>query len=94
MTHKFAVVVDKDFYYNVQNNDDFYFKVIVLDVIRSLVEESDIAKKYSEDLFYKCAKSISDEVKMFEDEKTIFFYLELSSGYLDIFLEKPLDDLQ
>ena len=94
MTHKFAVVVDKKFYDNIQNNNDFYLRVIVLDVIRALVEESDIAKKYSEDLFYKCAKSISDEVKMFEDEETIIFYLELSSGYLDNFFEKPLDDLE
>jgi hypothetical protein len=44
MTHKFAVVVDKKFYNNIQNNNDFYLRVIVLDVIRALVEESDIAK--------------------------------------------------
>jgi hypothetical protein len=31
---------------------------------------------------------------MFEDEKAVIFYLELSSGYLDNFFENPLDDLE
>ena len=94
MTHKFAVVVDKKFFDKVQNTHDFYLRIIVLDVIRSLVDETETASKYSSDLFYKCAKSIASEVKVFEDENSIIFYLELSSGYLDIFFEKPLDDFE
>jgi hypothetical protein len=31
---------------------------------------------------------------MFEDEKTVIFYLELSSGYLDDFFQEPLDDFE
>jgi hypothetical protein len=93
MTHKFAVVIDKTFYNKVQNNNDFYLRVIVLDVIRALVDESEATEKYSNKLFYKCAKSIASEVKVFEDESSIIFYLELSSGYLEDFFEKPLDDL-
>ena len=93
MTHKFAVVVDKKFFDKVQNTHDFYLRIIVLDVIRSLVDETETASKYSSDLFYKCAKSIASEVKVFEDENSIIFYLELSSGYLDDFFEKPLDDI-
>ena len=93
MTHKFAVVVDKNFFNNIQNNHDFYLRVIVLDVIRALVDESEATEKYSNELFYKCAKSIVSEVKVFEDENSIIFYLELSSGYLEVFFEKPLDDL-
>jgi hypothetical protein len=31
---------------------------------------------------------------MFEDEKSVIFYLELSSVYLDDFFEKPLDDFE
>ena len=94
MTHKFAVVVDKKFFDKVQNTHDFYLRIIVLDVIRSLVDETETAAKYSSDLFYKCAKSIASEVKVFEDENSIIFYLELSSGYLDNFFEKPLDDFE
>lgn len=94
MTHKFAVVVDKKFFDKVQNTHDFYLRIIVLDVIRSLVDETETASKYSSDLFYKCAKSIASEVKVFEDENSIIFYLELSSGYLEDFFEKPLDDLE
>ena len=93
MTHKFAVVVDKNFFNNIQNNHDFYLRVIVLDVIRALVDESEATEKYSNELFYKCAKSIASEVKVFEDESSVIFYLELSSGYLEDFFEKPLDDL-
>ena len=62
MTHKFAVVIDKTFYNKVQNNNDFYLRVIVLDVIRALVDESEATEKYSNKLFYKCAKSIASEV--------------------------------
>jgi hypothetical protein len=94
MTHKFAVVVDKTFYNKIQNNSDFYLRVIVLDVIRALVPDEESVDKYSSDIFYKCAKSIANEVRMFEDENSFIFYLELSSGYLDDFFEKPLDDLE
>lgn len=94
MTHKFAVVVDKTFYNKVQHNNDFYLRVIVLDVIRALVPNEESVDKYSSDIFYKCAKSIANEVRMFEDENSVIFYLELSSGYLDDFFEKPLDDLE
>jgi hypothetical protein len=94
MTHKFAVVVDKTFYNKIQNNSDFYLRVIVLDVIRALVPDEESVDKYSSEIFYKCAKSIADEVRMFEDEKSIIFYLELSSGYLNNFFEEPLDDLE
>lgn len=94
MTHKFAVVVDKTFYNKVQHNNDFYLRVIVLDVIRALVPNEESVDKYSSDIFYKCAKSIASEVKIFEDKNSIIFYLELSSGYLDDFFEKPLDDLE
>jgi hypothetical protein len=94
MTHKFAVVVDKTFYNKVQHNNDFYLRVIVLDVIRALVPNEESVDKYSSDIFYKCAKSIASEVKIFEDKNSIIFYLELSSGYLDDFFEKPLDDFE
>ena len=94
MTHKFAVVVDKTFYNKVQHNNDFYLRVIVLDVVRALVPDEDGVEKYSSDIFYKCAKSIASEVKVFEDENSVIFYLELSSGYLDDFFEKPLDDFE
>jgi len=94
MIHKFAVIVDKTFYNDIQNNSDFYLRVLVLDVIRALVPNEESADKYSSDIFYKCAKSISKEVKMLEDEKSVIFYLELSSGYLDDFFEKPLDDFE
>lgn len=94
MTHKFAIIVDKTFYNKVQHNNDFYLRVIVLDVIRALVPNEESVDKYSSDIFYKCAKSIANEVRMFEDENSVIFYLELSSGYLDDFFEKPLDDLE
>ena len=94
MIHKFAVIVDKTFYNDIQNNSDFYLRVLVLDVIRALVPNEESADKYSSDIFYKCAKSISKEAKMLEDEKSVIFYLELSSGYLDDFFEKPLDDFE
>jgi hypothetical protein len=94
MTHKFAIVVDRNFYEKVQNNNDFYLRVLVLDVIRALSDESEAVEKYSSEIFYKCAKSIAGEVKVFEDENSVIFYLELSSGYLDDFFEKPLDDLE
>jgi hypothetical protein len=94
MTHKFAVIVDKKFYNQIQNNSDFYLRVLVLDVIRALIPNEESADKYSSDIFYKCAKSISNAVRMFEDEKSIIFYLELSSVYLDDFFEKPLDDFE
>lgn len=94
MIHKFAVIVDKNFFDKIHNNHDFYLKIIVLDVIRSLVDETEAAEKYSNDLFYKCAKNIASEVKVFEDKNSIIFYLELSSGYLEDFFEKPLDDFE
>ena len=94
MIHKFAVVVDKTFYNKVQHNNDFYLRVIVLDVVRALVPDEESVDKYSSDIFYKCAKSIASEVKIFEDKNSIIFYLELSSGYLDDFFEKPLDDFE
>jgi hypothetical protein len=94
MTHKFAVVIDKTFYNKVQNDNDFYLRVIVLDVVRALVPDEESVDKYSSDIFYKCAKSIASEVKIFEDKNSIIFYLELSSGYLDDFFEKPLDDFE
>ena len=94
MTHKFAVIVDKIFYNKIQNNSDFYLRVLVLDVIRALAPDEGSVDKYSSDIFYKCAKSISKEVKMLEDEKAVIFYLELSSGYLDNFFENPLDDFE
>ena len=94
MTHKFAVIVDKTFYNKIQNNSDFYLRVLVLDVIRALAPDEGSVDKYSSDIFYKCAKSISKEVKMLEDEKAVIFYLELSSGYLDNFFENPLDDFE
>jgi len=58
MTHKFAVVVNKTFYDKVQYNNDFYLRVLVLDVIRALSDESEAVEKYSTEIFYKCAKSI------------------------------------
>lgn len=94
MTHKFAVIVEKNFYNQIQHNSDFYLRVLVLDVIRALVPDEGSVDKYSSDIFYKCAKSISKEVKMLENEKAVIFYLELSSGYLDDFFEKPLDDFE
>jgi len=94
MIHKFAVIVDKKFYNQIQNNSDFYLRVLVLDVIRALAPNEESVVKYSSDIFYKCAKSISKEVRMFEDENSFIFYLELSSGYLDDFFEKPLDDFE
>ena len=94
MTHKFAVIVDKTFYNKIQNNSDFYLRVLVLDVIRALAPDEGSVDKYSSDIFYKCAKSISKEVKTLEDEKAVIFYLELSSGYLDDFFENPLDDFE
>jgi hypothetical protein len=94
MTHKFAIVVDRNFYDKVQYNNDFYLRVLVLDVVRALVPDEESVDKYSSDIFYKCAKSIASEVKVFEDENSVIFYLELSSGYLDDFFEKPLDDLE
>jgi hypothetical protein len=94
MTHKFAVVVDKKFYNNIQNNNDFYLRVIVLDVIRALVKEKEAAEKYSSILFLECAKILSTEVKMFEDDMSVIFYLELSSSFLDDFFEEPLDDFE
>ena len=94
MIHKFAVVVDKTFYNKVQHNNDFYLRVIVLDVVRALVPDEDGVEKYSSDIFYKCAKSIASEVKIFEDKNSVIFNLELSSGYLDDFFEKPLDDFE
>jgi len=94
MTHKFAIVVDRNFYDKVQYNNDFYLRVLVLDVVRALVPDEESVDKYSSDIFYKCAKSIASEVKIFEDENSVIFYLELSSGYLDDFFEKPLDDLE
>jgi len=94
MIHKFAIIVDKAFYDKVQNDNDFYFRVMVLDVVRALVPNEESADKYSKIIFYKCAKSIADEVKIFEDENSVIFYLELSSGYLDDFFEKPLDDFE
>ena len=94
MTHKFAVIVDKTFYNKIQNNSDFYLRVLVLDVIRALAPDEGGVDKYSSDIFYKCAKSIAKEVKMLEDEKAVIFYLELSSVYLDDFFENPLDDFE
>jgi hypothetical protein len=94
MTHKFAVVVERTFYDKIQNNSDFYLRVLVLDVIRALAPDEGSVDKYSSDIFYKCAKSISKEVRMFEDENSFIFYLELSSGYLDDFFQEPLDDLE
>ena len=94
MTHKFAIVVDKTFYDKVQNDNDFYFRVMVLDVVRALVPNEESVDKYSSIIFYKSAKSIADEVKVFQDENSVIFYLELSSGYLDDFFEKPLDDFE
>ena len=94
MIHKFAVIVDKIFYNKIQNNSDFYLRVLVLDVIRALAPDEGSVDKYSSDIFYKCAKSIAKEVRMFEDEKTVIFYLELSSGYLDDFFQEPLDDFE
>jgi hypothetical protein len=94
MTHKFAVIVDRFFYYKVQNNNEFYLRVIVLDVLRSLVSEEESVSKYSNELFNRCLNEIAPEVRLFEDEKSVIFYLELSSGYLDDFFEKPLDDFE
>ena len=94
MTHKFAVIVEKYFYNNIQHGTDFYLRVLVLDVIRALAPDEGSVDKYSSDIFYKCAKSIAKEVRMFEDEKTVIFYLELSSGYLDDFFQEPLDDFE
>jgi hypothetical protein len=94
MTHKFAVIVEKYFYNNIQHGTDFYLRVLVLDVIRALAPDEGNVDKYSSDIFYKCAKSIAKEVRMFEDEKTVIFYLELSSGYLDDFFQEPLDDFE
>ena len=94
MTHKFAIVVDKAFYNKIQNDNDFYLRVMVLDVVRALVPNEESVDKYSSIIFYKGAKSIADEVKIFEDENSVIFYLELSSGYLDDFFEKPLDDFE
>jgi len=92
MIHKFAIVVEKDFYYNVQNNPDFYFRIMVLDVIRALVNEKESAEKYSNKIFIDCAQKIESEIKIFEDETSVILYLELSDSYLDEFFEKPLDD--
>ena len=94
MIHKFAVVVDKKSYDKLLQEDDFYLRVIILDVIRVLSDENESLEKYNEDLFYKCAKNIAGEIKMFEDENSVIFYTELSSGYLNNFFEEPLDDFE
>jgi hypothetical protein len=64
MIHKFAVLVDKTFYNKVQYNNDFYLRVLVLDVVRALVPDEESVDKYSSDIFYKCAKSIAGELKV------------------------------
>jgi hypothetical protein len=92
MTHKFAIVVERDFFYNIQNNPDFYLRIMVLDVIRALVNEKESVEKYSNEIFVNCAKKIENEIKIFEDETSVILYLELSDSYLDEFFEKPLDD--
>ncbi len=94
MTHKFAIVVDRLFYEQVQNNNDFYLRVLALDVIRALSDEDEAAEKYSSDLFLKCAQSIASEVRFFVDTDAYIFYLELSSGYLENIFEEPLDDFE
>ena len=94
MIHRFAIIVDKEFYERIQNNNDFYLRILALDVIRSLSDESEAAEKYHSDLFIKCAQSISSEVRFFIDETSYIFYLELSSGYLENILEEPLDDFE
>jgi len=94
MTHKFAVVIEKKSYYKLQQEDDFYLRVMILDIIRVLSDKKESLEKYKDDLFYKCAKSIANEVRMFEDENSVIFYAELSSGYLENFFEEPLDDLE
>jgi len=94
VNHKYAIVIDKKFYNNIQNNNDFYLRVLVLDVIRTLVKDEEAAIKYSSLLFLECEKMLSTEVKMFEDETSMIFYVELSSGCLDDFFEEPLDDFE
>jgi hypothetical protein len=94
MTHKFAIVVDKNFYEKIQNNSDFYLRVLTLDVIRALSDEAESAEKYHASLFLKCAQSIAKEVRFFADENGYIFYLELSSGYLENIFEEPLDDFE
>lgn len=94
MIHKFAVVVDKYFYEKVHNNNDFYLRVLALDVIRALSDETEAVDKYSSKVFAECVQSIANEVKMFEDEKSYIFYLEISSGFLENIFEEPLDDFE
>jgi hypothetical protein len=94
MTHKFAIVVDKNFYEKIQNNSDFYLRVLTLDVIRALSDETESVEKYSAKSFLKCAQSIAKEVRFFADKNAYIFYLELSSGYLENIFEEPLDDFE
>jgi len=92
MTHKFAVIIEKYFYYKIQNNNNFYLRILVLDVIRALVDEKQSANKYHNELFYKCSQNIASKIKIFENKNSIIFYLELNDGFFENFFEEPLDN--
>ena len=94
MTHRFAVVVDKKFYIKVQNNNEFYLRIMALDVIRALeTEETNYISDYDQNTFIKIAEAISKSIRFFEGENEFVFYLEVSSSYLNDFFQKPLDDI-
>ena len=94
MTHRFAVVVDIDFYYKVQNNKEFYLRILALDVIRALeTDETSYIANYDQNTFIKIASAIAKEIRIFETKKEFIFYLEVSSSYLNDFFERPLDDI-
>jgi hypothetical protein len=94
MTHRFAVVVDKKFYTKVQNNNEFYLRILALDVIRALeTDETNYISDYDQNTFIKIAEAISKSIRFFEGENEFVFYLEVSSSYLNDFFQKPLDDI-
>lgn len=92
MTHKFAIIVDRKFFDEKQNNVLFYLRIMALDIARALVGENQIAEKYTENLLNKCLDNIHNEVRIFKEKKIIIFYLQVSSSYLEDFFEEPLDN--
>lgn len=92
VTHKFVIVVDRKFFDKKQNNVLFYLRIMALDIVDALVDENEIAEKYTENLLNKCLDNIHDEVRIFKEKKIIIFYLEVSGSYLEDFFEEPLDN--